>query len=780
MTRPFAWPAVLAISGILWTPSAMAGSPRCSVISPGGCQRGAEMELAFRGSNLEDATGVLFDEPGLQAEVVKAEKGRVLMKVKAAADVRLGEHRCRVVTASGISDVRLIYVTPFPMVQEIEDKKAPDSAQPIALGTTVYGQVQNEDVDRFEVELKKGQRLGVEVVAVRLQTQTLNDTLISITKADGSKIAEIDDATFTQQDPVTSIVAPEDGKYVVSIKDSTNSGQGDAQYLLNIGTFPRPVAVYPPGGKVGEDLKVQLIGDASGVIEKSFKLPDQPRDQFELFSEDAQPTPQPNLVRVSAFPNVLEVEPNNDVAQTPSAGIEPPFALNGILQEAGDVDGFRFTAKKGQDLDFNVYARRLRSPLDSVLSIYDLKGNRLATNDDAGQPDSYLRWKAPVDGEFVVSISDQLKRGGPTFTYRIEVTAPQPRLGLWFPEMVINQNQERRAVVVPRGNRYATLVRAKRTDFAGSIEVASADLPQGVSAKSMLMDKSVDTVPMVFEAAADAPLTAKVFHLDGKWTDAPEGAAIKTEIDHMVDIVENGNQKSYYSLRERALPVNVSKEIPVKLHLEQPKVSVLQAGSIGLKVKAERKDDFKGPISLSLLYVPTGLGTAGTVQIKEGESEAVYTVSANGNAAPRKWQICVVGSADFGAGPVWMSTELIDIEVAEPYVAGKIGRSFVDQGDSTTITVQLEQKRPFEGKAKLSLLGLPPNATAEDKEITKDTTEVQFTVKAGENTPAATHKQLFCQFQLTQEGEEMNTAFANGGILRVDKASLAKKEDPKK
>jgi hypothetical protein len=118
--------------------------------------------------------------------------------------------------------------------------------------------------------------------------------------------------------------------------------------------------------------------------------------------------------------------------------------------------------------------------------------------------------------------------------------------------------------------------------------------------------------------------------------------------------------------------------------------------------------------------------------------------------------------------------------VAEPYVAGKIGRSFVDQGDSTTVTVQLEQKRPFEGKAKLSLLGLPPNATAEDKEITKDTTEVQFTVKAGENTPAATHKQLFCQFQLTQEGEEMNTAFANGGILRVDKASLAKKEDPKK
>jgi len=78
------------------------------------------------------------------------------------------------------------------------------------------------------------------------------------------------------------------------------------------------------------------------------------------------------------------------------------------------------------------------------------------------------------------------------------------------------------------------------------------------------------------------------------------------------------------------------------------------------------------------------------------------------------------------------------------------------------------------------LLGLPPNTTADEKEITKDDAEVRFTVKAEQNAPAAQHKQLFCQFQLVKDGESMTNTFAGGGILRIDKASVAKNEAPKK
>ena len=44
----------------------------------------------------------------------------------------------------------------------------------------------------------------------------------------------------------------------------------------------------------------------------------------------------------------------------------------------------------------------------------------------------------------------------------------------------------------------------------------------------------------------------------------------------------------------------------VKIELVQPKVPLLQNGSLALKVRAERKNDFKGPINISLLYTPPG------------------------------------------------------------------------------------------------------------------------------------------------------------------------------
>ena len=772
-------PLVFALSALLPV-AASAGSPRVTLTYPAAAQRGAEQEITFSGSSLEDAKTVLFDEPGLEVTWVSADKGKFVAKIKATPEARLGEHSYRVVTASGLSDVRLFYVTPFPLVAEVEDPKAPDKVQPVALGTTVYGRAQNEDQDKFEVELKKGERLSVEVIGMRLLTQSMFDPYLSIRGATGDLLAEVDDCAFSRQDPVASIIAPEDGKYVVMVKDSTNSGGGACNYLVNIGKFPRPLIAYPLGGPAGEDLKVQLIGDAAGTIEKTIKLPAKVDDRFEVFAEQGQPAPQPNYIRVSQLPNILEHEPNDTITEPTPSNAALPLALNGIIEKKGDVDCFKFTAAKGADYDVSVFARRLRSPLDSIFDIYDLKGNRVGGNDDAGGPDSYLRWKAPADAEYILSIRDQLFRGGPTFAYRVEITQVKPKITAYLPEMVINQNQERRAFVVPKGNRYASLVRVKRMDVGGEIKLEAMDLPPGLKVSAPLIDKTVDTVPVVFEAAGDAAPTAKPFTFKAELTEPPKDVVVTSAIEHNLDIAENGNQRPYYTIQADTLPVAITDEIPVKLEVVQPKVPLLQAGSLVLKVRAERKNDFKGAINLALLYTPPGMGTGGTVPIKENENEGTLAVSANGNAPLQKWKVCVVGNADFGKGIVWFSSQLIEIEVAAPYVAGQIARSFVDQGDTTTMTVKLDQKLPFEGKAKLQLLGLPPNTTADEQEITKETTQVKFEVKADKNAPAATHKQLFCQFTLARDGENMTSAFANGGVLRVDKATVAKNEETKK
>ena len=585
----------------------------------------------------------------------------------------------------------------------------------------------------------------------------------------------MDDVAFTRQDPVASIVAPEDGKYVIAVKDSTNNGNGECHYLLNIGSFPRPLAVYPGGGKAGEEVTFTLLGDATGPIQRTVKLPDQPGETFELFSEDGQPAPQPNPVRVSAFGNTLEAEPNNDITKATATTQEIPVALNGVIQEKGDIDCFKFTAKKGVDYDVAVYARRLRSPLDSTLNIYDAKGNRVGNNDDSGSPDSYLRWKAPADGEFFLQINDHLMRGGPTYAYRVEISPIGPRITAWLPEMVQNSNQERRAIVVPKGNRYASLVRIKRQDVGGDMTLVPEGLPAGVTALAGKMDKSVDTIPVVFEAAPDAAIGAKQFVMKPTLLEPPKDTTVKCSVENTVDVAENGNQQSFYAIKEKYLPVAITEEVPVKIELVQPKVPILQSGTMNLKIVALRKEGFKAPINLALLYTPPGMGTAGTAQIKEGENEGHLTISAQGNAALQKWKVCVVGSFDSGKGTVWVSTGLVDLEVAPPMVAGKIVRTFIDQGDEGKITVTLEQKIPFEGKAKLDLVSLPNGVTAESREITKDDKEVKFAIKAAPDAQPGQHKQLIAQFTIEKDGEKMVNTIAGGGILRVDKASVAKK-----
>lgn len=764
------------IPALILSTSLYAGTPRLLHLSPAACQRGGEIEVVIKGSNLTDARELLFDDPGLTFSDMKAEAaGRVKVKIKASPDVRLGEHTCRLITQSGISDVRLFFVSPFPLVAEqAEDKTIANKPQPVQLGVTAYGAVPAEDEDRYEVEVKKGQRISVEAIGNRVNSQSQFDPAIQILNPDGSVLVAADDVAFSRQDPVASAIAPADGKYTVSIKDATNSGPGECGYLLNIGTFPRPLAVYPAGGPAGEEVKFTFIGDATGAFQRTIRLPEKPTDQFPLFFEDGQPAPQPCLVRVSPMPNVLEVEPNDAIDKATPTNTAIPFAANGVIEKPDDVDYFKFTAKKGTSYDFSVYARRLRSALDSVVEIYNAKGGRLALNDDSGTSDSYVRWTAPEDGEFFVAVRDQLKRGGPAFTYRLEVTTVLPEVTTYLPPMTINQDQDRRAVPVPKGNRYATLVRFKRKDVGGDMNIAATGLPEGVTASGGFADKSVDTIPMVFEAKPDAPAAAKAFDLEAKFVEADK-ANVPSRVEHVVEVGEYSNQKPFFGITEGHLPVAVIDEVPAKIELHQPKVPVLQNGSLTLKVKVERKPEFKGPVTIGLVYAPPGIGSPGTVPIKEGESEGSLTISATTTAPAGKWKTCVYGVVDTGKGPTYISTQLIDLEVQAAPVKGQLVRTFVDQGDQGSMTLKLEQLQPFEGKAKMVLVSLPTGVTCEEREVTKDDKEVRFEIKAAANAQAGQHKQVIAQFKLMKDGEEMVSNVASGGILRVDKASVAQK-----
>ena len=111
-----------------------------------------------------------------------------------------------------------------------------------------------------------------------------------------------------------------------------------------------------------------------------------------------------------------------------------------------------------------------------------------------------------------------------------------------------------------------------------------------------------------------------------------------------------------------------------------------------------------------------------------------------------------------------------NLEVAPPYLAGKIEMASAAQGEHAQVVASLQQQAPFEGKAKVTLVGLPPNATAEPKEITSSDTQVSFDVTTTDKTPPGQHKTLFCTVTVTgANGEPIVHNIAGGGVLRVDK-----------
>ena len=91
------------------------------------------------------------------------------------------------------------------------------------------------------------------------------------------------------------------------------------------------------------------------------------------------------------------------------------------------------------------------------------------------------------------------------------------------------------------------------------------------------------------------------------------------------------------------------------------------------------------------------------------------------------------------------------------------------------MTLKLDHVQPFEGKAKVAVVSLPNGVTCEEREITKDDKDVRFKLKAAPNAQVGQHKQVIAQFTLVKDGEPMLSSIAGGGILRVDKATVAKK-----
>ncbi len=751
-----------------------AASPRLNSIMPRGCQRGIESVLTFSGSQLGDAEEIFFYTPGFKVTKIEPVNANTFKATIAVGpEARIGEHVAQVRTKTGISDFRTFWVGYLPIAEEKEPNSDFAAPQPIPLNTTVTGIVQSEDVDYYVVEAKKGQRIAVEVEAMRLGT-TLFDPYVAILDAKRFELASADDSPLVIQDAVCSAVAPEDGKYVIEVRESAYGGNGACNYRLHVGTFPRPTAVYPAGGKVGSEIDVKFLGDAAGEIVQKFKLPAASEPEFGLLAgTENNWSPSNNVFRLSDVDNALEVEPNDAVAQATPAAF--PSAFNGILQAKGDVDFFKFTATKGQTFEVECYGRRIRSAIDPVMVLYNAQGGGIVSNDDSRGPDSYFRFTVPADGDYYLSVTDHLKRGGPEFVYRVEFQPVIASLSLSIPRQE-RYGQYRQQIYVAKNNRFGAIINAGRVNFGGELVLEPAGLPQGLKILADAMPANMSQMPVVFEATADAPLNGGLFDFRARHADPNQ--KIGGGFSNLADfIVAEPGQSLYVSKTVNRLPIAVVDELPFKVDVIPPKVPLAKDGSLSLKVVIERKPDFKAPIVVTFPFTPPGVGAPPSITIPEGQNEGIYTINAAGNAAVGQWKIFVMGQADIG-GVAYSASQLIPLEISEHFMLFAINRTACEQGQETEIVAKVDLKKSFEGEAVVRVFGLPNKAVAQEVKFNKDAKEVVFKVKTEKDTPVGRHGTVFAQVTIPMNGD-MVVHNVGGTELRVDAPLPPKVEAPK-
>ncbi len=432
---------------------------------------------------------------------------RVVLRVTVAPDAACGGRDLRLITDSGLSNPLRFCVDRWPEVCEQEpNDEAPDAVLPDELPAIVNGQILPGDVDRFRFRARRGQRL-VAAVSARDLIPYVADAVpgwlqatLALTDAGGNELAYSDDHHF-HPDPVLYCEIPEDGEYVLEIKDSIYRGREDFVYRIALGELPFVSGIFPLGGRAGEATPVTLSGWNLPVAELALDGAGLGLGVHTLSMPGQGISSSRVCFEVEELPDWFELEPND--APQNAQRLALPLVVNGRIDRPGDRDVFRIEGRAGDELVAEVRARRLGSPLDSLLRLTDEDGAELARNDDHADPgagltthqaDSRLSLRLPASGTFFLLLDDAQSQGGPDHAYRLRVSPPRPDFELRVVPSSVN--------VRAGANAELTVHALRRDGFDGEIALDLRGSPPGFDLSGGLIPAGRDELRLTLQAPA--------------------------------------------------------------------------------------------------------------------------------------------------------------------------------------------------------------------------------------------------------------------------------------
>ncbi len=483
----------------------------------------------------------------------------VNMEVVVHPNAKAGRRELRLLTSAGLSNPIGFFVgelperTDAPVIATTQTGSSshargvlPQAPRPTvssvaALPCSLNGQILPGEADRWVFHAKKGQHIVIEAKARGLNPYLADavpgwfQATLALFDSKGRELGYSDDGDF-DPDPMLNTTIPEDGDYLLEIKDALYRGREDFVYRISVGELPFVSHLWPLGVGVGERVHLEVAGVNLPKTGYDFDASGRSPGLFELPIVGAAENTKRLRFLVDAYPSIAEKESNGSSENAQPATL--PVAVNGCIDTPFDRDAIRFDGRQGERIVVETYARRLGSPLDSVLEIVGPAGNRIAVVDDTEdrsqgwlphQADSQLIASLPSDGTYVVLLSDAQSRGGSEYGYRLQIRRPAPDFQLRVVPSTLN---------LPAGTSTTVVVHAIRRDgFAGEIDLRLTDVDgaSGLELAGARLPRNADRIRLTLRAG---PQTEGIVRLAMEGTAVVEGKKIVRRVLPADDVMQ--------------------------------------------------------------------------------------------------------------------------------------------------------------------------------------------------------------------------------------------------
>ena len=570
----------------------------------------------------------------------------VLIEVTIDANAAPGDRELRIKTSTGLTNPVVFQVGQLREVREEEpnDRKGgPNMSRLSSLGkdprvkklleprtielpALLNGQIFPGDVDRFLFHATEGQKLVIAASARRLVPYLADavpgwfQATLELYDSDGNEVAFADDYR-SDPDPVLFYKIPKDGRYELAIRDAIYRGREDFVYRIAISEQPFITRAFPLGGRQGTRTQASIDGWNLGA--RQLTLDTTPGDQWIRHVRGRSGKLVSNSVpyAIDTLPECRESEPNDTASD--AQRVEMPIIVNGRIARPGDVDVFRIEGSAGDRIVAEVSARRLNSPMDSLLRLIDASGNVLKWNDDhvlkekhlhldrlglaTHHADSYLMAELPKKGTYYVQLSDAQNHGSDAHAYRLRISKPRPDFAL---RVTPSSLQMQPGAAVP------ICVYAIRKDgFDGAIEI-KVKAPFGATLTGGRIPAASNRVRMTLTAPKKAPTHPVALKLEG--TARVNGRTISRAAGAADNVMQAFLYRHLMPARQVMVAVTRQKwSVPAIEILGKLPVRIPAGGSTQVRIKTWTGRTTQKPI-LALNDPPKGLALGNVTVVPGG------------------------------------------------------------------------------------------------------------------------------------------------------------------